>query len=1047
VTTNYDQHLSTTLMAMGRTFAEETAPALPLGDDFTGVIYLHGRLGQPVRQLVVTDADFGQAYLRDAWATRFLERMFARYTVLFIGYSHSDSIVSYLGRGLRADSARFVLSDDPDSLRWRRLKIKPIAYPNPDHSHQALTNAIRGWASWAAMGLLDHRRRVAKLVAAAPSPIPEDMSYLEAVVADGGTVGFFTEYARGLEWLSWATSRREFQQLFGAEAESSDCLRALALWFAECYVMDGSLSDHAWSLVSQAGGTLSRELWQAVGQQLHRWSAVRPGWLARWLMLMVETAPRVSAQWLEFALMKVSWPDERATALLLFDHLAEPRAVLRPSFTRGGRIEIELRGDQFWLSEAWAKVFVPNLADAAGELIAIADRHLRRAHGLLTASGSARPGWDPASFSRSAIEPHAQDDMPGSADSLINAARDCLEYLLDNDCDKGRAYARLWAGAEAPLLRRLAVHGWTHRSDVDASAKLEWLRSQGWLFDHQLRHEVFALIAATIAEASAQVADALVADAAAGPTGAQHQRYEAYNAIVWIARHRPGLSSVRDALASMQASNPDFAERSHPDLMTRTDFSWAQPQLPMSVAELRRLISDDAAEAIAELESRTSPAEDPGWDDALSLISDTVRTWPDCGVAAFDLGGGTPRDIRSAIIQGWGATKVDDDTASMIIGKIRSASLSGVYRDVTRMLAGIGQAETEATQWHRLPAARLLATETWTHIPDDSVGTDAENWLGRAVNHPAGQLALFWVKAVAADWRDVGDNWTGLPDTTRQQLEAMLTGGTYKAAMAEIIFASQVHFLRAADTSWCLDHVLPLLDWAQPVRARRTWDGFLTWGRIDSQLLTAGLRDQYLQAAARMELFPGELSRMLSLHLATVALDFPDAATIAWARRLTVRTDVAVRVAWMHQIEWQLSAMPAGAVEQHWRDWMRQYWDDRLASIPKQLSFEEASAMASWVVYLTDSFEEGANLASSKSAGITEHSRILHELTNDRIAGEPVPAAKLLAHLLRGTDQPFYGCHELQRITQALDNRAEPADLTAIREQALRLGCTGAADW
>ena len=93
VTTNYDIHLSTTLAAHGRLLHEYLAPALPMGDDFDGIVYLHGRLGQQPRHLVVTDEDFGRAYLRDAWVARFLERMFATYAVLFIGYSHSDLVM------------------------------------------------------------------------------------------------------------------------------------------------------------------------------------------------------------------------------------------------------------------------------------------------------------------------------------------------------------------------------------------------------------------------------------------------------------------------------------------------------------------------------------------------------------------------------------------------------------------------------------------------------------------------------------------------------------------------------------------------------------------------------------------------------------------------------------------------------------------------------------------------------------------------------------------------------------------------------------------
>ena len=116
------------------------------------------------------------------------------------------------------------------------------------------------------MGLLDHRQRVAELVAAAPSQIPEEMSYLEAVIADSSTMRFFAEHARGPEWLSWASTRNEFQCLFGPAAEGSDCTRALATWFTERYVMEKDLSDEAWSLASEAGGELGPELWNEIGR-------------------------------------------------------------------------------------------------------------------------------------------------------------------------------------------------------------------------------------------------------------------------------------------------------------------------------------------------------------------------------------------------------------------------------------------------------------------------------------------------------------------------------------------------------------------------------------------------------------------------------------------------------------------------------------------------------------------------------------------------------------------------------------------------------------
>lgn len=91
VTTNYDLHL---YRVMAESAPDEcrvfSGPALPSGDDFSGLVHLHGSLEQENRQLVVTDRDFAAAYLTEGWATRFLLRMFQTNNVLFIGYSVDD---------------------------------------------------------------------------------------------------------------------------------------------------------------------------------------------------------------------------------------------------------------------------------------------------------------------------------------------------------------------------------------------------------------------------------------------------------------------------------------------------------------------------------------------------------------------------------------------------------------------------------------------------------------------------------------------------------------------------------------------------------------------------------------------------------------------------------------------------------------------------------------------------------------------------------------------------------------------------------------------
>jgi NAD-dependent SIR2 family protein deacetylase len=60
VTTNFDDHFTAAARAVFRkqSVAEFYAPALPLGDDFEGIVYLHGSARKTPRKMVLTDKDF-----------------------------------------------------------------------------------------------------------------------------------------------------------------------------------------------------------------------------------------------------------------------------------------------------------------------------------------------------------------------------------------------------------------------------------------------------------------------------------------------------------------------------------------------------------------------------------------------------------------------------------------------------------------------------------------------------------------------------------------------------------------------------------------------------------------------------------------------------------------------------------------------------------------------------------------------------------------------------------------------------------------------------
>ena len=1062
VTTNYDTHLSTVLDSIGLRLPEYLAPALPMGDDFDGLVYLHGKLGQRPSRLVVTDEDFGRAYLRDTWATRFLERMFAKYRVLFIGYSHADVVMTYLGRGLRDDNVRrYTLTHVPDGPQWRSLRITPVAYQKVDGSHHRLDEALDRWASLSSMGLLEHRQQIADLMTAEPSGIPEEDSYLEEVVADSSRVSFLAEFARGPAWLTWAEKQPGFRRLFepGAaptDPAAADCTAALAGWFARYYVMDPELSDDATGVVLRAGGRLSPELWSAIGWGLQQIEGPRPPWLAPWLVLLVENTPEQSLHLLEFALAKARWPEDRAAALLLLDHLTEPRVLWERSLVpgRGMRAEFRLRGDDHRLREGWTTVFGPHLAEAAADVLPVAERQLRRMYQLQRTAASADARWDPLSHSRSTIAPHEQNRLARSADILIDISRDCLESELDRDTAEGAARLELWANSEMPLLRRLAVHGWTHRRDVGSTAKLTWLLDRDWLFDVRLRPEVFQLIETTLSRAEPSVAERLVDRVLAGPQPAdEHRDYEIFNALVWLTRCAPDLARAGEALSRMREAHPNWEAREHPDLTRTFESGFIASKPPMSTDALHELIEKGPAGAISELrrfEQTPRSFDRPTWQDAIDVLTSTVGRWPADGFAVLDAAGGDHPGIVHGVIRGWSTASLEPEMAASIADRLGRLDLDAVASDVARLFEEGGRTEGSPTEWHRVPAARRLAEIIWTSLPGEPVDEPVDDWLTWAINQPAGMLAEFWIHAVATDWREAGESWQGLPPELRRPLETMLDGDDARTAAAQVVLVTSIHFFFAADPDWARAQLMPLLDWTSPVRALRAWDGFLFGGRPNDPLLHAGLLDLYLEAATHAGELRDGIRRQLFEHLAVVALRSEiDPAAKRWPWTLTSDVDPQFRAGWMERVGWLLSELPGEAVQHEWQRWMRSYWQDRVDSVPTQLTMAEASAMAEWLVHLPEpeSIREGVEFATRCPAALGEHSSVLDDLDDRQFDREPAAYATLLTHLLRNTEPPFYGCYPVPALVAKVRELAGPTAATAIIEQAVRLGCPGAADW
>ena len=199
--------------------------------------------------MVLTDKNFGRAYLTDGYSRRFLVELFSSFDVLFVGYSLNDIVMSYLSRALPLEETknRFALTDDASGGRWRFLGVEPVVYINPDGDHGGLYSGVSRLAENLQRGNLDWQQRIASIAGGNPVLLNEEESDLIAdALSDATRTRFFIQAAKDPEWVNWLDKVGHLSGLF----DTRDLLLPeweLATWLASIFLWITPTDSLGWS--------------------------------------------------------------------------------------------------------------------------------------------------------------------------------------------------------------------------------------------------------------------------------------------------------------------------------------------------------------------------------------------------------------------------------------------------------------------------------------------------------------------------------------------------------------------------------------------------------------------------------------------------------------------------------------------------------------------------------------------------------------------------------------------------------------------------------
>ena len=1088
VTTNFDSHITTAAKEVfgdaARNFA---APVLPLGHDFSGIVYLHGNVQRESRQLVLTDDDFGRAYLTEGWARRFLRGLFSEYTVVFIGYSHDDTVLEYLARGLppRSKLKRFAFVKDGDEHTWNYLRVTSISYPLQEEAedrHAVLAGTLERWVTHTRLGALNKRERLHRLLSGSPPIDPDEDDYCEDALKRIETARFFTEPQVGPEWLEWVARKGLLDPLFRVDSMLTDVQRQLAWWIADRFVLVHS--EHVLKIL-QTKSTLNPVLWTNIVHRLWRSKDEDerdPEVFSKWVVVLVSHAPPSRVDKLpSYLLASCRLPEETRAALLLFRFLTTPSVRLRPRLNLNSNNseqspastpEVVFQGDRYWLDKAWTEVFRPQIHLFAKDMARIVTQQLSCAHDLLRSFGGSSDRFDPMSFHRSAIEPHSQDRFRQNDDVLVDVARDSIEFLLSEHHPVAHSILEEWADSESFLLKRLAIHAVRVAPDVVADKKLEWLISRGWLYTSGLKHEVFTLMADAYPAAFEVLRQKVVERALAGLQDDEADlldpetlEYEKYNLVNWLNEAAPSCVLASQALEKITRKNPAFRRREHPDFdHWLGESKWVSEAKPAqeSVDELLALKPSEMFDEILRLLVPHEPSA-TSWDRTyesdtrpLGVLSEAVTKDTAWGIAfgkGLDENNSKDTLIWRSVIHGFQRASIKPKQWQSILQLlVGGPELGTVTAELSRFLENAIAKGEGGIAGKDIDLALQVARALWGSIPpiddDDEKNDSWSDRLVAAINDPAGRIALLLVRGIARK-RDDSTEWNGLPSDERAFLQAILNERGRRGLLALTVLASQAEFLLSVDPEWTKENLLSVFAWSNTRRAMHAWHGFAFWGGISEPLLSE-LLPHYEQAVTHLHTDLAPVHESFIKQLASISLfGLEGPLNQGWFDKFLGTATDGERAEFARNIAHVLRQSAPDAAQKLWKSWIREYWDRRLDGVPVGIKAEELKEMIVWAIHLGPEFESAVKRVCRMSAPVLKHElMIFHELTeSDLPKSSPDAVLRLLTHLLKSIESDsFLHCRDVGELSVSLaDNGAREIGLAELANRLAELGCTNAA--
>lgn len=1051
VTTNFDLNLSEAAKKKKTDFKVYCQPALPTGDAFEGIIYLHGAVSEDENTLVITEKDFARAYLKYGRQTAFIRELFSKFTVLFIGYSYEDKIFQFLTKSDDFQSKRYVFVEDTeyqkDPQKWDVLNLSAIPYSTADN-HKQLWEVVDSWGNLINRKQSEHQAEIEKIVGSRRELSKQNSDYIKCCLEQKGLDQCFFQHAKSEHWLKWAYDNNLLDIFFRIDFQTSEVDRLAIMWFADNFVT----KNHklALKIIKEKGanGGLNPYLVNMIALAFHRAPKLPARHIfAQWMHIILSSANFLPRDHISYILLKCKIPQDNDIALLLFNKITLPT----------GLRDHGSDSTEYWIRDIWEKKFLPKIASIASEVEPLIIHHLklhelqeRTRYNLRTVTYISRPS----------IEENTHNFKHDLIDALIDIARDIIDYFVIKQPTIATEMIERWYQQKTVILKRLSVYGITRHAKLSSSEKLSWLLNKKELLHPTLTHENFGLIKSIYSHLSESERQALI-------DAAEHEAkddYPLYNFVVWLNRIEPTCRLSKKKLAVLQQKNPEFGPRDNPDLSSHMSSRWGHIS-PISEEDLINMDVTDAAKFLDSYKGERG-FDKPEREGLIDTLANVIKDNFDWSyklakeLAAKEI---WHKDIWHRILWSWSEIKdlSNDNINSIVKFLLVNSQLHLFHYEIARLLSTHGaKAYETAADEKRSRALAVAAIETAftdQEISNVIIADGIPDWVAEAINSSGYYLCRFYVGLFDRKYKNSEESEKKLSEFFTQFIE----NESYTAQMARVALAEIMPFFFSVNKKWAKEFILPLFDWTiNSTTALQSWQAYLYNGRWSKQLFDdllilhnktfthfkglGKLRDNYCQHVAGLALY-------------CVIFDKHDPLETGWLRAFIKHCeeeDLESFAQGIHAFLWNNEDVKKHATKV-WQKFLLPYLELRISGKPKILCKREFRWILKWCLHLESEFPacvaktiEADNANNLLGIDRTKNTDIFYRFTeSSAFRKHPEAAGGLVLHLLLKGHISAWDWNYLKKtLEQLLQDGCSVTTMSKIIEAALVLGFNEARD-